>query len=60
MIDRFTGERRTAQIFVAVLGASSFTDAQATGTEGLADWISGLRRPLLNLPPIRPARSFSF
>ncbi|MDA9521201.1 integrase, partial [Bradyrhizobium sp. CCBAU 11434] len=41
VIDRFTGERRTAQIFVAVLGASSFTYAQATWTQGLADWISG-------------------
>jgi transposase len=28
VIDRFTGERRAAQIFVAVLGASSFTYAQ--------------------------------
>src|SRR6266581_83880 len=41
LIDRLTGERRVAQIFVAVLGASSFTYAQATWTQGLADWISG-------------------
>jgi hypothetical protein len=41
VIDRRTGERRAAQIFVAVLGASSFTYAQATWTQGLADWISG-------------------
>jgi hypothetical protein len=41
VIDRFTGERRAAQIFVAVLGASSFTYAQATWTQGLADLISG-------------------
>src|SRR5439155_20395060 len=40
VIDRLTGERRAAQIFVAVLGASSFTYAQATWTQGLADWIS--------------------
>jgi transposase len=40
VVDRLTGERRTAQIFVAVLGASSFTYAQATWTQGLADWIS--------------------
>lgn len=35
--------RRTAlrAIFVAVLGASNFTYAQATWTQGLADWISG-------------------
>lgn len=41
VIDRLSGERRSAQIFVAVLGASSFTYAQATWTQGLADWISG-------------------
>ncbi len=40
VVDRLTGERRMAQIFVAVLGASSFTYAQATWTQGLADWIS--------------------
>ena len=39
-----TGHRRAArpaQIFVAVIGASSFTYAQATWTQGLPDWISG-------------------
>ena len=41
VIDRRTGEWRSAQIFVAVLGASSFTYAQATWTQGLADWIGG-------------------
>ena len=35
VVDRLTGERRMAQIFVAVLGASSFTYAQATWTRGL-------------------------
>ena len=39
VIDRLTGEIRMAQIFVAVLGASSFTYARATWTQGLADWI---------------------
>jgi hypothetical protein len=34
MIDRLTGKRRAAQIFVAVLGASSFAYAQATWTQG--------------------------
>jgi transposase len=33
VIDRLTGKRRTAQIFVAVLGASSLTYAQATWTQ---------------------------
>jgi transposase len=40
IIDRLTGEIREAQIFVAVLGASSFSYAQATWTQGLADWIA--------------------
>ena len=40
VIDRLTGELRNAQIFVAVMGASSFTYAQATWTQGIADWIS--------------------
>lgn len=39
IVDRFTGEVRMAQIFVAVLGASSLTFACATLTQGLADWI---------------------
>src|SRR3712207_728162 len=37
---RSTGEVRTAQIFVAVLGASSFTYAEATFTQTLPDWIA--------------------
>ena len=44
VIDRLTGEMRKAQIFVAVLGASSFTYAQATWTQGLADWIDSHSR----------------
>jgi transposase len=34
-----TGEIRTAQIFVAVLGASSYTYAEATWSQKLPDWI---------------------
>jgi transposase len=45
VIDRLTGERRAAQIFVAVLGASSFTYAQATWTQGLADWTAAMSAP---------------
>ena len=33
------GEARRAAIFVAVLGASSYTYAEATWTQGLNDWI---------------------
>ncbi|WP_441258758.1 hypothetical protein AB7008_09505 [Bradyrhizobium sp. 521_C7_N1_3] len=41
VVDWVTGKRRNAQIFVAVLGASSFKYTQATWTQGLADWIAG-------------------
>jgi transposase len=34
-----TGEIQQAQIFTAVLGASSYTYAEATWTQGLSDWI---------------------
>lgn len=39
VIDRRTGERRDAHIFVAVMGASSLSFACATWTETLADWV---------------------
>jgi transposase len=39
IVDRLTGEIREAQIFVAVMGASSFSYAQASWTQGLADWL---------------------
>ena len=35
IVDRLTGEEREAQIFVAVMGASNFTYAEATWTQGL-------------------------
>jgi transposase len=44
IVDRLTGEIRHAQIFVAVMGASNFTYAEATWTQGLADWISAHTR----------------
>ena len=37
--DRGTGEIRDAQIFVAVLGASNYTYAEATWSQALPDWI---------------------
>jgi transposase len=46
VIDRLTGEVRMAQIFVAVLGASSFTFAQAGWTQALPDWIDAHVRGL--------------
>jgi len=39
VVDAKTGEIREAQIFVAVLGASSYTYAEATWTQSLPDWI---------------------
>ena len=39
VIDPETGEARAAQIFVAVMGASNYTYAEATFSQGLADWI---------------------
>lgn len=44
VIERLTGEIRMAQIFVAVLGASSFTFAKATWTQALPDWIDAHER----------------
>src|ERR1700733_13390286 len=46
VIDRLPGEIRVAQIFVAVLGASSFTFAKATWTQALPDWIDAHVRAL--------------
>jgi transposase len=39
-IDGATGEIRRAEIFVAVLGASSFIYAEATWSQTLPDWIA--------------------
>ena len=39
IVDRLTGQVRPAQIFVAVMGASNFTYAEASWTQALADWI---------------------
>src|SRR5689334_3339777 len=44
IVDRLTGKTRPAQIFVAVLGVSHFTTAEASWTQGLADWIGAHTR----------------
>jgi transposase len=44
VIDAKTGEVREAQIFVAVLGASNYTFAEATWTQNLHDWVSSHER----------------
>lgn len=46
VIDSHTGEVRTAQIFVAVLGASNYTYAEATWTQSMPDWIASNTRAL--------------
>jgi transposase len=40
VIDAASGEIRTAQIFVAVMGASKYAYAEATWTQSLPDWIA--------------------
>ena len=40
IIDKDTGEARKAEIFLAVLGASTYIFAEATWTQSSADWIS--------------------
>jgi len=46
IINRHTGEIREAQVFVSVLGASSYTYAEATYTQSLPDWIASHQRAL--------------
>jgi transposase len=44
IVDRSTGEFDTAQVFVAVLGASNYSYAEATWTQTLPDWIASHQR----------------
>jgi transposase len=46
VVDGSTGELRTAQVFVAVLGASNYTYAEASWTQSLPDWIGSHVRTL--------------
>ena len=39
IVDSTTGECRTAQVFVAVMGASNYTFAEATFSQKLEDWV---------------------
>jgi transposase len=39
VFDGATGAQRLAHVFVAVLGASNYTFAEARWSEGLSDWI---------------------
>ena len=44
VIDRTTGEIHEAQVFVAVMGASNYTYAEATWSQTLPDWIGSHTR----------------
>ena len=44
VVERVTGELRKAQVFVAVLGASNYTFAEATWTQALPDWCASHAR----------------
>src|SRR5882757_3281443 len=46
VIEPHTGELRFAQIFVAVLGCSNYTFAEATFSQALPDWLSSHVRAL--------------
>ena len=39
IVDRHTGEVQDAQIFVAALGASSYTYVEASLTQTIEDWL---------------------
>jgi len=40
IVDRATGDRVEVELFVAVMGASNYTYAEATATQQSADWIA--------------------
>lgn len=44
VVDRTTGEIHQAQVFVAVLGASSYTFAEASESQALPNWIASHQR----------------
>ena len=46
VVDGATGELRPAQVFVAVLGASNYTYAEASWSQSLPDWIGSHVRAL--------------
>jgi transposase len=44
IVNQHSGELREAQIFIAVLGASNYTYAEATWSQSLPDWIGSHQR----------------
>ena len=49
IVDGTTGEIRQAELFIGVLGASSYTYAEATWTQSLPDWIGAHVRLLAHI-----------
>ena len=60
VIDPMTGEIRPAHIFVAALGASNYTYAEARWSEGLADWIGVHVNALTAIGGVPKAERLSF
>ena len=63
VVNRHSGEVREAAIFVAVLGASNYTYAEATWTQSLPDWIGSQVRTFAALggvPEIGFCRKVAF
>jgi len=46
IVDRHSGEVRAAQVFIAVLGCSNYTFAEATWSQKLPDWLASHVRAL--------------
>ena len=60
IVDPLTGEVRMAELFIAVLGASNFTYADASWTQSLPDWIGAhvrMFRFLIQPAPADPGQS---
>ena len=57
VFDAATGVQRLAHVFVAVLGASNYTFAEARWSEGLADWIGLHVNALRTIVPAITSRS---
>jgi transposase len=58
VIDRHSGEVHDSEIFIAVLGASNYTYAEATWTQSLPDWIRSHVRAL-NASPFNMCFEFA-
>ena len=59
VVDRHTGEVRSVELFVAVLGASSYTYAEATATQQFPDWVGAHSLSTGLLGPLRPDAPFA-